>query len=545
MSYVSARRNKKTQQIDVVERINGKRVYNSFPIDYSFYVSDSKGKYTSIYNTPLTKITPKSSTEFYKELSILQGKTLWETDLNPVFKCLAANYSNQPVPDLHIAMVDIECEFNKEKGYAPPEDPFNMITAITIDLVWEKKLITLVIPPDNLEPEQIDNIINKFDNTIAFTSEIEMLDAALSLIEDSDVISGWNSSGFDIPYLVNRVARIMSGDDTRRFCLWDEKPQIKKMEKYGKEVSTYELVGRVHLDLLDVYRKFTYEERHSYSLDSIAEYELNSHKTSYEGSLDSLYHNNFEKFIEYNRNDVLLLEKLEDKLKFIALLNVIAHDTTTLIPNCMGTVAMIDQAIINRAHSLGFIVPNKKKIEIDEDGAAGAYVAYPKVGMHDYIGVTDVNSLYPSTIRALNMGLETIVAQIRPTLTNAFIKEKLTEHGMTYAKVWEGQFGSKEYQAIMSQKSEIDIIIDWEGTNNSDTLTAKQCYDLIFNSGQPWVLSGNGTIFTYAHDGIIPGLLKKWYAERKTLQRHGDEGLELLKGIEIPKKLLDKLTEIK
>jgi DNA polymerase elongation subunit (family B) len=528
MSYISAKINKKSERIEVVERINDKRIYNSYPIDYSFYVDDPNGQYKTIYNTPVTKITPRSSSEFHKELARLGNKKVWESDLNLVYKCLSQNYRHKNAPELHITLFDIEVDFDSVRGYAPIDDPFAAITAVTMQHQWNKELITLALKPKTYTIEKANEIAAKFENTIIFENEVDMLSAILDLLEDTDIISGWNSSGFDIPYLINRITRIMSKDDTSRLCLWNEKPKEKTVEKYGKEISTYELVGRVHLDLMEVYIKFTYEERHSYSLNAIAEHELGQSKTPYTGSLDKLYNEDFEKFIEYNRQDVILLSLLEDKLKFIDLLNGMAHDTTTLLSTCMGTVAVIDQAIVNRIHDRGQIAPNRKNNSYEgNESVAGAYVATPKSGAHEWVGVIDINSLYPSTIRALNMGLETIVGQIRPTLTDDYISEQFKKQNMTFAHAWENQFGSHEYQAVMARKQGIDLIIDWEETGKNDTVTADQCYDLIFNSGQPWMLSGNGTIFTYAHNAIIPGLLLDWYTDRKEFQKKQREATDL------------------
>lgn len=541
MSYVSARINKKSEKIDVVERISGKRFYNSYPIDHSFYVDDPNGQYRTIYNTTVTKIEPKSYTEFHREInSIPSGRKLWESDLNLTFKCLAQHYRHQNPPDLHISFLDIEVAFDKERGFSPTEDPFNEITAITMDHQWSKQLITLALRPRNYTMEQAEAIASKFENTLIFDNEVDLLNAALELLDDSDIISGWNSEGFDIPYLVNRIARVLSKDDTRRLCLWNEKPKDKEVEKYGKIQNTYDLIGRVHIDLMEAYRKFTYEERHSYSLNAIAEHELKQSKTPYDGSLDKLYNDDFEKFIEYNRQDVTLLTALEDKLKLIALMNEIAHSTSTLLPNCLGTVAVFDQAVTNRAHDLGLVVPNKSKYTESETGIAGAHVAKPKSGIHEWVGVIDINGLYPSTVRALNMGIETIVGQIRPDMTDQDIAEKMAT-GATFAEAWEGVFGTLEYQAVMAQRPGVDLTIDWEASGNSDTLTAEQCYELIFNSGQPWMISGNGTIFTYERDALVPSVFTEWGKLRKEYQKKLGETIDLKNGIEIPKDLLDKL----
>jgi DNA polymerase elongation subunit (family B) len=163
------------------------------------------------------------------------------------------------------------------------------------------------------------------------------------------------------------------------------------------------------------------------------------------------------------------------------------------------------------------IVPNRVQREAGVDTqAAGAYVAYPKKGIHEWIGSLDINSLYPSAIRALNMGPETIVGQLRPDGTKTHIEAEMAK-GKSFANAWEGMFGSLEYTAVMSREVGREITIDWEG-GGSDTLSGAQVYDLIFESNQPWMVSANGTIFTYENEGIIPGLLKRWYAERKEMQ---------------------------
>jgi DNA polymerase elongation subunit (family B) len=146
--------------------------------------------------------------------------------------------------------------------------------------------------------------------------------------------------------------------------------------------------------------------------------EVGESKTVYEGTLDQLYNNDFRKFIEYNRQDTALLNKLDKKLKFIDLANTIAHENTVLLQTTMGAVAVTEQAIVNEAHHRGMIVPSRPKRDEDANNqAAGAYVAYPKKGLHDWIGSMDINSLYPSVIRALNMGPETIVGQLRQDYT--------------------------------------------------------------------------------------------------------------------------------
>lgn len=472
----------------------------------------------------MSRFSCRTSKEFKKETKLYAGVTLFESDIKPVNRCLENKYRHIDPPTLHVAFVDIESDFDQVKGYAPTEDPFNSITAITVYLNWTKQLITFAIPPKTLSTETAQQIARKFDNTIVFDTEKEMLEAFLDVIDDADVLSGWNSESYDIPYTVNRVNRVLSKDDTRRFCLWDQYPKLRTFERYGGEHITFDLVGRIHLDYMQLYTKYTYEERHSYSLDSIAEYELGENKVAYEGTLDQLYNQDFERFLDYNRQDVLIIAKLDEKLKFIDLVNNLAHENTVLLPTTMGTVAVTEQAIINESHDRGMVVPSRTPDTGEDTQAAGAYVAYPKKGMHDWIGSIDINSLYPSAIRALNMGPETIVGQLRPTMTDQLIQERMSDKfrngkkykGDGFAKAWEGLFATLEYTAVMERR-DTKVTLDWaDGT--SDELLARDVWTLVFESNQPWMISANGTIFTFEKEGVIPGLLARWYSERKELQ---------------------------
>jgi DNA polymerase elongation subunit (family B) len=513
-------------RIHVVERINGERKFKEYPVNYVMYYDDPKGKFRSIYNTPVSRFSSRSSKEFRRELQMHRGKQLYESDINPVFRCLEENYKGKDAPTLQTAFFDIEVDFDKDRGFSPPDDPFNKITAISVYLQWLDQMVTLAIPPTSLSLETATELIADFDNCYLFTDEAEMLKTFLDLIEDADVLSGWNSEGYDIPYTTNRITRVLSKDDTRRLCLWGQYPKERKFERFGKESSTYDLVGRLHMDYMQLYRKYTYEERHSYSLDAIGEYELNDSKTAYEGTLDQLYNQNFKKFIEYNRQDTALLNKLDNKLKFLDLANELAHDNTVLLQTTMGAVAVTDQAIINEAHERGFVVPSRKNsFKEDDDRAAGAYVAHPKKGTHEWVGAVDINSLYPSAIRALNMGIETVVGQIRPIMTDHFINEQVTVYKKGFSGAWEGLFGTLEYTAVMEQQRGTELTIDWED-GSSTVHSAAEVWNMIFNSNRPWMLTANGTIVTYERKGVVPGLLERWYAERKELQAKKKEATD-------------------
>jgi len=446
LSYVDAIHSRDEDRIYVVERDkNGVRQYKEYPTNYVLYYPDHKGKHRSIYGNPVSRFSTRKRTEFEKEKRIHSGKTLFESDINVVFRCLSENYLKVDAPKLHTCFFDIEVDFDPVKGFSPTSDPFNPVTAISCYLDWLDQCITLVIAPKHMTTETAQEIVNEFENTMLFAGEKEMFDVFFQLIEDADVLTGWNSEGYDIPYMVNRVTRVMSKDDTRKFCLMGQLPKPREYERFGKKEMTYDLVGRIHLDYLQLYKKYNYER--------------------------------------------------------------------------------------------GLVVPDKKrKVENAEEiqQAAGAYVATPKRGMHEWVGAVDINSLYPSVIRAVNMGGETIVAQLRQTLTDHYMKEKgrnLAEgkkyfkegdDDVTGAILWENMFGSLEYTAVMNQERGTMLTVDYED-GRSEEMSAAEVWKMVFDSHKPWMLSANGTIFTYEKEGVVPGLLTRWYTERKVIQKQAKE----------------------
>jgi DNA polymerase elongation subunit (family B) len=538
MSYVDAIHDRDSDRIFVVERgQDQKRHYKEFPANYVFYYSDPKGKQRSIYGDPVTRFSTRKRSEFEKERRIHAGKKLFESDINVVFRCLSENYLGVESPKLHTCFFDIEVDFDPDKGFSPTSDPFNPVTAISLYLDWQDTLVTLCIPPKHMTKETAQDIVGRFENTLIFDNETDMFETFFQLIEDADVLTGWNSEGYDSPYMVNRVTRVMSKDDTRKFCLMGQLPKPREYERFGKSETTYDLVGRIHMDYLQLYKKYNYESRHSYKLDFIGEMEVGENKTQYEGTLDQLYNKDWQKFLEYNRQDTMLLVKIHNKLKFLDLANALAHENTVLLPTVMGSVAMIEMAIMNEAHERGLVVPDKKRRNDDAEEvqqAAGAFVATPKRGMHEWVGAVDINSLYPSVIRALNMAGETIIAQVRQTLTDQYMKEKGAklarekkhykegDDDVTGAILWEGLFGALEYTAIMNQERGTMLTVDFED-GRSEEMSAAEIWKLVFDNHKPWMLSANGTIFTYEKEGVVPGLLTRWYTERKAIQKQAKE----------------------
>ena len=558
--YIDAYKDK--DQIHVIERDkSGKKLKRDYDIKHKFYFEDPKGSYESINGVKCSKFETTKNHEYIAKLREIERSQLkhFEHGHNPIFRCLEENYKNSPTPNLNIVFLDIETDFHPIKGFADPIDPFNRITAITVYRKWDDVLATVVLKPDVPETdpnfltfEEAEEITSKFENCTLCNDEEMLFEIFFQLIDDADLLSGWNSLGYDIPYLVNRCARILGMEQTKRFNAFDVLPKVKKYIKYGKERKSYDLVGRVHLDYLDLYQKHSQSEMSSYRLDYIGFVEVGEHKVQYDGTLDQLYKQDFEKFIEYNRQDVALLNKIDNKKKYIELANQMAHTNCVLIPTTMGSVALVDQAIINEAHSLNMVAPSRKDRfsteeepeDLDDDSlfsgaAVGAHVAEPKVGLHSEIGCCDINSLYPSTIRALNMGPETIIGQFRIPHTEKFITERI-KSGMSVPEAWHNVFCLLEFDMIHN-KTEDELTVDFE-FGDSVTMSAKEWYNLIFDGG--YILSANGTIFSKERKGIIPSLLERWYSERKTMKGYSESYAEMMEqGLKIDEDLYKLLAE--
>jgi len=511
----------KNNIMNVSERVDGKRNLIRHQPDFFFYYADPAGKHKAIDGTKCTRYETSNFSSYKEEIASMNniGRKTYESDIKPLIKSLEQFYSGCKIPDLNVAFFDIEVDFDSTRGFSSPEEAFMPITAISVYQSWTDQLHTVVLKPKLLREQDAKEISSKFENTILCDSESQLLDMFLNLIDDADVFSGWNSGAFDIPYIVHRIQKIRGKPDTTRLSLWRQYPKQKEFDKYGETVISYEFTGRLHLDYLDLYRKYTYHELPSYRLDYVGQIEVDETKTQYSGTLDELYNNDFEKFIEYSRQDVALLQKIDAKNKFIYLVNLIAHENLVPIPTVMGAVALSDNAIILEAHRNNMVVPSRERL-FDQDNEnkaiAGAFVMDPVPGMYEWVASVDINSLYPSTFRALNMSPETIIGQVRQDITKSHAENKNKgKKTVTNADVWSGVFEVPEVTEIQRQ-SDIELLLELD-SGDKQNLSAKQIWAKIKNNN--WIISANGTIFRTDIEGIIPSLLTRWYAERKEYQK--------------------------
>jgi DNA polymerase elongation subunit (family B) len=385
-NYISAIHDYRTNTIKVWERTpDGKRVIRSYAAPYYFYVEDRTGGYISLRDKTLKRLDFDNRNDFKQALDF--HKVRYESDIAPLDKVLMENYYDVPAPTLRVGLLDIEVDYDPDIGFSSVRDPYAPINAITIYIPNDKKFKTLAVPPKwYLEKHGDDeSAFYQYGTDLQdtdlgfFSSEKEMLRRFVELLDDIDVISGWNSDFFDLPYIIQRIKRVLGQAYVKRLCFEGcQEPQERELEHFGSLELTYTLYGRVHLDYLNLFKKFTFGGRESYSLAAIAAEELDIPKLEYEGSLANLYVNDFFMFIKYNIRDVEILQKLDEKYKFIQLANTMAHESTVMLPSVFGSVQYIDTAIVNYAHNvLHRIVEDK--VHKPKVNVEGALVVSPQV----------------------------------------------------------------------------------------------------------------------------------------------------------------------
>ena len=295
--------------------------------------------------------------------------------------------------------------YNDSFGFPSPDDALGPITAITL----KNKNTFMVFGCGDF------NNVREDVKYIKCRDEIDLIKRFIDEWSGNypDIITGWNVKMFDIPYLVNRITKMLGEDFAKRLSPWNIINEREISFNFDtKKLKTYTLVGISNLDYIELYKKYAPDgkSQESYKLDSICNVELGERKLSYEeyGSLHNLYRENYQLFIEYNIKDTELVEKLDDKLKLIELAITLAYDSKTNYEDVFAQVRMWDALIYNHLREQNIVVP---PIEQHSKNTAfiGAYVKDPILGLHNWVASFDLNSLYPHLIIQYNISPETIL----------------------------------------------------------------------------------------------------------------------------------------
>jgi DNA polymerase elongation subunit (family B) len=311
---------------------------------------------------------------------------------------------NWDLKQIKLLSIDIECE--SENGFPSPDKADEPLICITVKDHTSKKIIVFGMGNfvNDREDVQYINCVTETGLAETFTK--------FWVEYNPDIITGWNVKFFDIPYLMNRFRYLLGDDWILQYSPWGVVEQRSTRitgKGYNKQENYWDILGVDVLDYLDLYRKHTFVRRESYRLDYIGEVELseNKHENPYD-TFKEFYSNDYQKFVEYNIQDVELVDKLEDKMQLIALHLTMAYEAKVNYQDVFGQVRIWDCIIYHHLRSKNIVPPAITESK-ESFGYEGAYVRDPVVGFHDWICSFDLNSLYPHLIMQYNISPETMV----------------------------------------------------------------------------------------------------------------------------------------
>jgi DNA polymerase elongation subunit (family B) len=301
---------------------------------------------------------------------------------------------------IKIFTVDIEC--SAENGFPDIENPTEELLAITVKNQSNKQIITWGTGEFKTDRPDITYIRCKSEKSL-------IMEFMKFWIKNyPDVITGWNTKFFDIPYLFNRIRNLVDEKVLKRFSPWNL-VERETIVVRGRPQTHYNIFGISMLDYLDLYQKFIPTKQESYKLDYIGKVELGKGKDEMPyDTFREWYTKDFQSFIDYNIQDVEIVDGLEDKLKLIELVLTMAYEAKVNYTDVFSQVRMWDMLIYNYLKKDNIMIPPKED-NIKEDKYDGAYVKDPITGMHNWIVSFDINSLYPHLIMQYNISPEKII----------------------------------------------------------------------------------------------------------------------------------------
>ena len=430
------------------------------------YVKNRAGTYISLYGDKLKRIN-----KWDKE-----QPDLFESDVNPEIRVLVDNYTNSDdVSSGHRTMIfDIEVEVTT--GFPDIEKAENRITAIGFNDPLTDEYFCYVLDTTNKLKLENDTSI---DIIKSFFDEYDLLNAFFMKYMEIQptILTGWNVEFFDIPYLYNRACNVLGKN------VADLLSPIQNVQ-WSDFSKRYKIAGVSILDYLQLYKRFTFSEKSSYRLDAIGEYEVGEKKVEYEGTLNDLYENDLNKFVQYNLQDVKLVKKLDDKLDFIEIARGLAHLGHVPYEDVFMSSRYLEGAILVYLKKQNIVAPNKppRPKKFSNDKFVGAYVQDPIKGKHNWVYDLDITSMYPSCIMSLNISPETKIGKLEGWSPEEFIRGKKKTYSITNDEKLLGRFTETELKGYLENRS-IGI-------------------------------ATNGVMYRTDKDGLLPALLRKWFDER-------------------------------
>lgn len=513
-------------------------IIKKFPLE--LFQEAENGKYRDLFNKKLNRVEFDNCFDFY---SFFKNNDDVYGQENPIYQFLAKKYPDDIEPEIdniNIYAIDIETYFD-DSGFGLPENPTKDILSIScvkLNNNVEQKPIVFGRKKYNGDDCIYVFCSDEKDLLIKFQKFIKL--------KQIGIITGWNVKNYDMPYIINRWQKLFGMDGINNFSPFSDLEKNAKLvfeiSSYSKHnyetTNNYKIVGITILDYFDLYQKYSTTPVDDYRLNTIAEYELQKNKTDYSEYKDlmTLYEKNFDRFIEYNINDVVLIKQLNEKLNYISHACMTAYLGKTRFEDIFFQVRWWDIYIYNELKKLNIQIPYKK--ESNEVNIIGGYVKNPESKLYSWIMTYDLTSLYPSIIMSFNLSPETIISSAtyrseniienvendNESVSMPLLKEDNTPLRIAFDKTIPDSIPDRNgVEKLLDGMSKIGVghvsCLDDILQKNVDTsfLKKKNC-----------TMLANGAQFLRNKEGIFTSLVKKLFTLRMNYRNKAKEYAQLL-----------------
>ena len=445
--------------------------HQKFPFTPYGYLPNSNGQYQTLNGVRLDKVPGNHR----------DNPTAYESDLNEEVRTLIDLYYEDDIVSTGHRDFYFDIETAKDgNGYSTIEDTRTSITSIAYyDKTGNDRRVLVLDERNRIKDSTIqgDGYVLEI-----FRSEKDLLTRFINAFAEISptVITGWNTDGYDIPYLLDRCKKVLGRQSINKLSPAGIVIQNTKSKKW-------KIFGVSSLDYIKLYKNFTYTELPNYRLDTVAKTELGRGKVEYDGDLDDLFEHDIHKFAWYNMTDVDLVADLDEKLQLINLARTICHKGHVPYEDVYYASKYLDGAAIVDLKRNGFVAPNKQFRFIEDDhhdALAGAYVMAPIPGLYKWIYDLDLTSLYPSIIMTLNISPETKIGVVN---------------------------GWDETWLLKSDPIPVNI--------NGNTIADIK----VWLKQHKYTIASNGAVYDTARKGFLPAILEKWFDERVVFKNKRDE----------------------
>jgi DNA polymerase elongation subunit (family B) len=469
-----------------------KQGWLDFEYHPTYYKLDPNGKYETLDGK---RVSPTNTCDKNDPL------TYYEIDIPMETRVLVDAYKDlDEAPKYHnIVFMDIECEIGGALTTEYIKSAPMKITSIAMYDVTLKKYYCLVLD----EKKQLKSATEENKEIIPCDAEFDLLSRFISLWQEADptIVTGWNSEFFDIPYLYHRICKVLGESEAKKLSpLGITSVRDFFNKKTQTDESVVNIAGVNHLDYMLLHKKYIMKQEPSYKLGDIGEKYVKLGKVEYEGSLDKLFKEDVNKFIEYNLRDVEILIKLDEKLQFVALTVNLCHLCHVPYENIYYSTSLNEGAILTYLKRKDIVSPNKPTtynpaLKEGNEEYAGGYLKDPVPGLYEWVSDLDFTSLYPSIIRNLNMGIETLIGRIQN-------RDK-----------YDNQWGLGDLKKMDSDE---EIPIEKVTQDKRVKLTYIKVKDMIsMIENNKLIISANGTLFRRDKSSIVVEILNDWFDKRK------------------------------